>query len=162
AGPPHLRPRPAPDAAPATPPGTAAVRQAPRPARSARGWAHAASAGGWSGTGRGSLASASEGRARRDSGTAADRSAPRTLSGDNARPRIATIQPMLDPNLLRNDLPALAERLRRSRGFDLDVAALESLEAERKRLQMRTQELQNLRNTRSREIGKVKAQDRKS
>ena len=65
---------------------------------------------------------------------------------------------MLDPNLLRNDLPALAERLRRSRGFDLDVAALESLEAERKRLQMRTQELQNLRNTRSREIGKVKAQ----
>lgn len=65
---------------------------------------------------------------------------------------------MLDPSLLRNDLPALAERLRRSRGFELDVAALESLEAERKRLQVRTQELQNLRNTRSREIGKVKAQ----
>ena len=65
---------------------------------------------------------------------------------------------MLDPNLLRTDLPALAERLRRSRGFELDVAALESLEAERKRLQVRTQELQNLRNTRSKEIGKVKAQ----
>lgn len=65
---------------------------------------------------------------------------------------------MLDPSLLRNDLPALAERLRRSRDFELDVAALESLESERKRLQVCTQELQNLRNTRSREIGKVKAQ----
>ncbi|MGO1541276.1 MAG: serine--tRNA ligase [Luteimonas sp.] len=65
---------------------------------------------------------------------------------------------MLDPTLLRNDLPALAERLRRSRGFTLDAAAIESLEAERKRLQVRTQELQNLRNTRSKQIGKVKAQ----
>ncbi|MGY0559560.1 serine--tRNA ligase [Luteimonas sp. A277] len=65
---------------------------------------------------------------------------------------------MLDPNLLRNDLPALAERLQRSRGFTLDAGALESLEAERKQLQVRTQELQNQRNTRSKEIGKVKAQ----
>ncbi|HIY70051.1 MAG TPA: serine--tRNA ligase, partial [Candidatus Luteimonas excrementigallinarum] len=62
---------------------------------------------------------------------------------------------MLDPNLLRNDLPGLAERLQRSRGFTLDVGAFESLEAERKQLQVRTQELQNLRNTRSKEIGKV-------
>src|SRR5690606_12395298 len=66
--------------------------------------------------------------------------------------------PMLDPNLLRNDLPALAERLRASRGFTLDVEAVQALETERKQLQVRTQELQNLRNTRSREIGKVKAQ----
>jgi len=65
---------------------------------------------------------------------------------------------MLDPNLLRNDLPALAERLARSRGFTLDVAGLQTLESERKHLQVRTQELQNLRNTRSKEIGKVKAQ----
>ncbi|MEN1942402.1 serine--tRNA ligase [Luteimonas sp. MJ293] len=65
---------------------------------------------------------------------------------------------MLDPNLLRNDLLALAERLQRTRDFTLDVGALESLEAERKQLQVRTQELQNLRNTRSKEIGKVKAQ----
>ena len=65
---------------------------------------------------------------------------------------------MLDPNLLRNDLPALAERLRQSRGFSLDVDALQTLENERKQLQVRTQELQNLRNTRSKEIGKVKAQ----
>ena len=65
---------------------------------------------------------------------------------------------MLDPNLLRNDLPALAERLRQSRGFSLDVEGLQTLENERKQLQVRTQELQNLRNTRSKEIGKVKAQ----
>ncbi len=65
---------------------------------------------------------------------------------------------MLDPNLLRNDLPALAERLRQSRGFSLDVDGLQTLENERKQLQVRTQELQNLRNTRSKEIGKVKAQ----
>src|SRR5690606_37318684 len=56
------------------------------------------------------------------------------------------------------DLPALAERLRASRGFTLDVEAVQALETERKQLQVRTQELQNLRNTRSREIGKVKAQ----
>ena len=65
---------------------------------------------------------------------------------------------MLDPNLLRNDLPTLAERLRRTRGFTLDVEGLQTLENERKQLQVRTQELQNLRNTRSKEIGKVKAQ----
>lgn len=65
---------------------------------------------------------------------------------------------MLDPNLLRNDLPALAERLQQTRGFTLDVEGLQTLEEERKQLQVRTQELQNLRNTRSKEIGKVKAQ----
>jgi len=65
---------------------------------------------------------------------------------------------MLDPNLLRQ-LPAdLAARLRDTRGFDLDAAALESLESERKQIQMRTQELQNLRNTRSKAIGQAKAQ----
>ncbi|HEU4813185.1 MAG TPA: serine--tRNA ligase [Xanthomonadaceae bacterium] len=65
---------------------------------------------------------------------------------------------MLDPALLRNDPAAVAERLRESRGFALDVGALESLEAERKRIQVRTQELQNLRNTRSKAIGQAKAQ----
>ena len=64
---------------------------------------------------------------------------------------------MLDPALLRNDPAATAERLRASRGFDLDVAGLESLEAERKTIQVRTQELQNLRNTRSKAIGQAKA-----
>ena len=64
---------------------------------------------------------------------------------------------MLDPNLLRQDPVTLAERLRDSRGFSLDAPAVESLEAERKRLQIRTQELQNLRNTRSKAIGMAKA-----
>ena len=64
---------------------------------------------------------------------------------------------MLDPVLLRNDPAATAERLRQARGFDLDAAALEALEAERKRIQVRTQELQNLRNTRSKAIGQAKA-----
>ena len=64
---------------------------------------------------------------------------------------------MLDPSLLRTQPAELAARLRETRGFDLDVGALETLEAERKQLQVRTQELQNLRNTRSKAIGQAKA-----
>ncbi|MFL6593361.1 MAG: serine--tRNA ligase [Luteimonas sp.] len=64
---------------------------------------------------------------------------------------------MLDPALLRSRPAELAERLRETRGFELDVAALETLESERKQLQVRTQELQNLRNTRSKAIGQAKA-----
>ncbi|MCA0198277.1 MAG: serine--tRNA ligase [Proteobacteria bacterium] len=63
---------------------------------------------------------------------------------------------MLDPALLRNQAAALAERLA-ARGYALDVAALDALETERKSLQARTQELQNLRNTRSKAIGQAKA-----
>ncbi|MCJ0824681.1 serine--tRNA ligase [Luteimonas sp. 50] len=64
---------------------------------------------------------------------------------------------MLDPVLLRTQPTETAARLRESRGFTLDVAALESLEGQRKALQVRTQELQNLRNTRSKAIGQAKA-----
>ncbi|MCB1568544.1 MAG: serine--tRNA ligase, partial [Xanthomonadales bacterium] len=64
---------------------------------------------------------------------------------------------MLDPNLLRSSLAATAERLLASRGYALDVAGFERLEAERKAIQVRTQELQNLRNTRSKAIGQAKA-----
>ena len=64
---------------------------------------------------------------------------------------------MLDPVLLRNNPAELADRLRASRGFELDVGQLESLEARRKQIQVRTQELQNLRNTRSKQIGMLKA-----
>ena len=64
---------------------------------------------------------------------------------------------MLDPNLLRANPAELAQRLKATRGYDLDVAALESLESTRKQLQTRTQELQNLRNTRSKAIGQAKA-----
>src|SRR5687768_6921338 len=64
---------------------------------------------------------------------------------------------MLDPNLLRHNPAELAARLRQTRGYELDASALESLEAERKQIQIRTQELQNLRNTRSKAIGQAKA-----
>jgi seryl-tRNA synthetase len=64
---------------------------------------------------------------------------------------------MLDPTLLRAQLAETAERLKIARGYDLDVAAFERLEAERKTLQIRTQDLQNLRNTRSKAIGQAKA-----
>ena len=63
---------------------------------------------------------------------------------------------MLDPSLLRSQTAAIAERLA-TRGYALDTQALESLEAERKAIQVRTQELQNLRNTRSKAIGQAKA-----
>jgi len=64
---------------------------------------------------------------------------------------------MLDPALLRQQPADLAERLRSSRGFELDVSGLESLETDRKRIQVRTQELQSLRNSRSKAIGQAKA-----
>jgi seryl-tRNA synthetase len=62
---------------------------------------------------------------------------------------------MLDPALLRGQLDATAERLA-ARGFVLDKSALESIESERKAVQTETQELQNLRNTRSKAIGAAK------
>ncbi len=64
---------------------------------------------------------------------------------------------MLDPVLLRGQLAETAARLKATRGYELDVGAIEQLEAERKQLQGRTQELQNLRNTRSKAIGQAKA-----
>ncbi len=64
---------------------------------------------------------------------------------------------MLDPALLRNQPAELAARLKQTRGYDLDVARLMLLESERKQIQIRTQELQNLRNTKSKEIGTLYA-----
>jgi len=64
---------------------------------------------------------------------------------------------MLDPALLRGKLAETAERLRAARNFDLDVATIERLESERKALATETQELQNLRNTRSKAIGQAKS-----
>ncbi len=63
---------------------------------------------------------------------------------------------MLDPRLLRTDLDRVAEQLAR-RGLVLDKGRIESLESERKGLQIEVQELQNRRNTRSKAIGKAKA-----
>jgi len=62
---------------------------------------------------------------------------------------------MLDPALLRGQLDSVVERLR-ARGYELDKAAIETLEAQRKAVQIETQELQNLRNTRSKAIGMAK------
>lgn len=63
---------------------------------------------------------------------------------------------MLDPRLLRSDLAQTAARLA-SRGFTLDTRSLAALEDQRKQIQVRTQQLQNDRNTRSKAIGKAKA-----
>jgi seryl-tRNA synthetase len=64
---------------------------------------------------------------------------------------------MLDPALLRAHLAETAARLKETRSYTLDVAAVEVLENTRKQLSMETQELQNLRNTRSKAIGQAKA-----
>jgi len=63
---------------------------------------------------------------------------------------------MLDPNLFRKHIDETAVLLAR-RGFELPVERLSTLEDERKQVQVRTQELQNERNTRSKAIGKAKA-----
>jgi len=63
---------------------------------------------------------------------------------------------MLDARLLRDDLDHTAKRLAQ-RGFEFDTVAFASLEETRKALQVKTQELQNERNVRSKSIGKAKA-----
>jgi seryl-tRNA synthetase len=63
---------------------------------------------------------------------------------------------MLDPKLLRSDLEHVAAQLAR-RGMTVDTARIQALEARRKDVQTEVQELQSLRNTRSKAIGKAKA-----
>ena len=62
---------------------------------------------------------------------------------------------MLDIQLLRKDLANVAQRLA-SRGYTLDTARIEALEAERKEIQTRTQDLQARRNQLSKQIGMAK------
>ncbi|MCK6405158.1 MAG: serine--tRNA ligase [Rhodocyclaceae bacterium] len=62
---------------------------------------------------------------------------------------------MLDIQLLRNNLDAVAERLA-TRGKPFDFSGFQNLEAERKTLQTKTQELQAQRNTLSKQIGLLK------
>ena len=64
---------------------------------------------------------------------------------------------MLDIQTLRKDLPAVAARLK-ARKFELDTAQFESLEAQRKTLQVRTESLQAQRNALSKQVGMLKAQ----
>ena len=63
---------------------------------------------------------------------------------------------MLDPKLLRTDIDATAAALAR-RGFELPVARLAALEAQRKALQVEAQDLRSERNRRSKAIGQAKA-----
>ncbi|HEY1609291.1 MAG TPA: serine--tRNA ligase [Paraburkholderia sp.] len=62
---------------------------------------------------------------------------------------------MLDTQLLRKDLDGVAKRLA-DRGYTLDVAAFSALEAERRAIQTRTEELQARRNSLSKQIGAMK------
>src|SRR5258706_4797212 len=62
---------------------------------------------------------------------------------------------MLDIQLLRKELPAVIAGLRR-RGFEFDEAAFRALEDERRKLQLRTEELQAKRNALSKQVGMVK------
>ena len=62
---------------------------------------------------------------------------------------------MLDIQLLRNNIDAVAERLA-TRGYTLDTATFQKLENERKTLQTRTQDLQASRNSLSKQIGMLK------
>ncbi|TDP40632.1 seryl-tRNA synthetase [Idiomarina aquatica] len=63
---------------------------------------------------------------------------------------------MLDAKHFREELEQTAEQLK-SRGFKLDVATLQQLEQQRKEIQIRTEQLQAERNSRSKAIGKAKA-----
>lgn len=62
---------------------------------------------------------------------------------------------MIDIQLLRKDIDAVAARLA-TRKFILDVVTFNSLEAERKQIQMRTEELQGKRNSLSKQVGMLK------
>ncbi|MCX8744926.1 serine--tRNA ligase [Snodgrassella sp. B3882] len=64
---------------------------------------------------------------------------------------------MLDIQLLRQDLNNVAQKLL-NRGFKLDTETFQSLEQQRKQLQLRTEELQAQRNNLSKQIGGLKAQ----
>lgn len=64
---------------------------------------------------------------------------------------------MLDIKRLRSDPQACAEALAR-KGFTLDVDQFQALETQRRELQQQTEQLQSERNTKSKAIGKAKAQ----
>ncbi len=63
---------------------------------------------------------------------------------------------MLDPRLFRTELDFVKEQLDR-RSFDFNPEYYSELEARRKDIQVKTQELQNERNSRSKAIGQAKA-----
>ena len=68
---------------------------------------------------------------------------------------------MLDINLLRKDVAAIAARLK-TRGYAFDVDRFNTLEAERRSVQTKTEELQARRNALSKQIGTLKAKGQDS
>jgi seryl-tRNA synthetase len=67
--------------------------------------------------------------------------------------------PMLDINLLRRDLDGVIAQLQRRKNPQpfLDVPRYQALEAERKQLQVKTEQLQAQRNAKSKQIGQLKS-----
>lgn len=63
---------------------------------------------------------------------------------------------MLDPKLLRGDIAVVAANLKK-RGFELDADAIETLEAERKKIQLESESLQNQQKQSAKQIGQVKS-----
>jgi len=64
---------------------------------------------------------------------------------------------MLDPKLVRTETATVADTLKKKRGFELDVATIQTLENSRKTLQVKAEGLQSDRNRISKDIGKAKA-----
>ncbi len=63
---------------------------------------------------------------------------------------------MLDIQIFRSDINAVADTLIKRRRHEVDVKAFQALEAERKQLQTHTESLQAQRNALSKEIGVYK------
>jgi len=63
---------------------------------------------------------------------------------------------MIDIQLLRNDVDAVAKRLA-TRGYELDVPGFRALEEQRKKIQTDTERLQSQRNALSRQVGQARA-----
>lgn len=62
---------------------------------------------------------------------------------------------MLDPKLLRGDLTTLQEKLA-TRGYNLDIGFWQEMEAKRKVIQIKTEELQAQKNAGAKKIGELK------
>ncbi|MGN0918824.1 MAG: serine--tRNA ligase [Oxalobacter sp.] len=62
---------------------------------------------------------------------------------------------MIDIQLLRKDIGTIAAKLK-TRNFDLDIAAFNEMEAQRRQLQTATEDMQAKRNTLSKQIGVLK------
>jgi seryl-tRNA synthetase len=70
--------------------------------------------------------------------------------------QVEELIPVLDPKLLRSDLPGVAAQLAR-RGFVLDLATFAGLEDRRKTLQIEADRLRALRNAGAKSVGQAKA-----